>query len=116
MSLSGFVSNYIFLPLVRRTGKVEICLLITFVLMGLWHDMGWTYLIWGIFHGTAMATHYRYKRFIGQFKNIDKLKKYKIYSMCSRIATLSFISYVSAIGQSNDIYQAIKISRALFGF
>ena len=116
ISLAGFVNKYIFLQLVRRTGKVEICLFITFLLMGLWHDMGINYLVWGIMHGSAMTLHFQYKRRIKNYPRIDLLRKNWIYLTCCRILTISFISYVSVIGQSDDINKALDFTKALFSF
>ena len=55
LSLSKFVSRFIFLPMVRRTGRPVMAVFVAFVLVGLWHEFSPNYLVWGIGHGAALA-------------------------------------------------------------
>lgn len=54
ISLSGFLRDYIYIPLggsrVSRPRKY-FNLLITFLASGVWHGAGLTYLLWGAYHG-----------------------------------------------------------------
>ena len=60
MSLSSWFRDYLFIPLggsqqgTRRTIRN---LLITMFLAGLWHGAAWTFVIWGLVHGTFLAGH-----------------------------------------------------------
>ena len=58
MTLSRFLTSYIYFPLggsrkgaVRAYGNI----LIVFLVSGLWHGTGWTFLIWGLLHGLAQV-------------------------------------------------------------
>ncbi|MCR4897088.1 MAG: MBOAT family protein, partial [Lachnospiraceae bacterium] len=54
MTLSRFFGSYVYIPLGgNRRGKAIQCrnLLIVFLLSGLWHGAGWTFLVWGLMHG-----------------------------------------------------------------
>jgi D-alanyl-lipoteichoic acid acyltransferase DltB (MBOAT superfamily) len=58
MTLSRFLRDYIYIPLGgsrRREGRVAANLMTTFVLGGLWHGAGWTFLIWGAIHGAGLV-------------------------------------------------------------
>jgi len=58
ITLSRFMREYIYLPLGgNRSGRLVTYrnLLLTFVLGGLWHGAGWTFVIWGALHGAAMV-------------------------------------------------------------
>jgi len=61
LSLSKFITAYMFRPMLRRTGRTSLSLVVTFTLIGLWHDVSIGYLLWGIGHGGALAltTYYR---------------------------------------------------------
>ena len=60
ISLSSWLRDYVYVPLggnrlgVRRT---YINLFLTFLLGGLWHGAGWTFVIWGCLHGLALMAH-----------------------------------------------------------
>ncbi len=60
MTLSRWLRDYVYIPLGgNRFGKLQTLnnLFITFVLGGLWHGAGWTFVIWGTLHGAAMCIH-----------------------------------------------------------
>ena len=57
MTLSRFLKDYIYIPLGGNKGKdltIYTNLLITFLLAGIWHGAGWTFVLWGLFHALAM--------------------------------------------------------------
>ena len=58
MSLSGFLRDYVYIPLGgSRRGKPRTLrnLMVVFLLMGLWHGITWSYLLFGLFHGLLMV-------------------------------------------------------------
>ena len=58
MTLSRFFIRYVYIPLGgSRKGKIRtmINVLIVFVLSGLWHGAGWTYICWGLMQGLLVV-------------------------------------------------------------
>lgn len=58
MTLSRWLRDYLYVPLGgNRKGEARtlVNLFITFLLGGLWHGAGWTFIIWGALHGAATA-------------------------------------------------------------
>lgn len=58
MTLSRFFIKYVYIPLGgSRKGKVRTVLnvLIVFVISGLWHGAGWTYICWGFMQGLLVV-------------------------------------------------------------
>lgn len=54
ISLSSFLKDYIYIPLGgNRRGRLRkyVNLLLTFLVSGIWHGAGLTYLVWGFLHG-----------------------------------------------------------------
>ena len=63
ITLSHFLRDYIYLPLKRRGLNLHINILLTFLISGIWHGAGWTFVIWGLLHGGALVLHDIWKRF-----------------------------------------------------
>jgi alginate O-acetyltransferase complex protein AlgI len=60
MTLSRFLRDYIYIPLGgNRKGSVRTYgnLMATFLLGGIWHGAGWTFVFWGFLHGLALVIH-----------------------------------------------------------
>lgn len=60
ISFSRWLLDYVFKPLqfaLRDWGVhgSAVALIATFLASGLWHGAGWTYVVWGLLHGTYMA-------------------------------------------------------------
>ena len=58
MTLTRFMTRYVYIPLGgSRKGKLRtvINVLIVFVLSGLWHGAGWTYICWGLMQGLLVV-------------------------------------------------------------
>ncbi len=56
MTLNRFLTHYVYIPLGgSRTGKKRTYLniMIVFLISGLWHGAGWTFIFWGFLHGAA---------------------------------------------------------------
>ena len=60
MSLSSWFRDYLFIPLGGSrlgTGRTTINLVVTMFLAGLWHGAAWTFVVWGLVHGTFLGGH-----------------------------------------------------------
>ena len=60
MTLSGWLRDYLFIPLGGSRGsqaKTVRNLLITFLLGGLWHGPAWTFVAWGLLWGVYLSVH-----------------------------------------------------------
>ncbi len=58
MTLSRWFRDYLYIPLGgNRKGQLltYMNLLAVFLLCGLWHGAGWTFVVWGLYHGTLLA-------------------------------------------------------------
>ena len=58
LTLSRWLRDYVYIPLGgarRGPRRVQINLMITMVLGGLWHGASWTFVLWGALHGGGLA-------------------------------------------------------------
>jgi alginate O-acetyltransferase complex protein AlgI len=57
MTLSQWFRDYVYIPLGGNRGsrsKTYLNLLIVFLLCGIWHGAGWTFVVWGLLHGAFL--------------------------------------------------------------
>ena len=60
MSLSTWFRDYLFIPLGgsrRGARRTVINLVATMFLVGLWHGAAWTFIVWGLVHGSFLGGH-----------------------------------------------------------
>ena len=67
MTLTRFLTNYIYFPLGgSRCSTFRTCInvLIVFLVSGIWHGVGFTFIVWGLMHGVAMVLYRLLKKWI----------------------------------------------------
>jgi D-alanyl-lipoteichoic acid acyltransferase DltB (MBOAT superfamily) len=114
ISLSTWFNDYVFTPLVVTTRDwailgICISLFITFVLSGLWHGAGWTFLIYGALHGLAIIWDVLTKK---RRKRIAKKTPHWLYKWLSVILTFIFVSYAWIFFRATNIAEAFQIMKA----
>ena len=67
ISLSKFITTYLYTPLVRAMGKAtlvtaSLATLGAMALAGLWHGPAWTYVIFGCIHGLALVVNQLWRK------------------------------------------------------
>jgi len=108
ITLSRFLKDYIYIPLGgNRFGSFRTYsnLMATFILGGLWHGAGWTFILWGFLHGSALVVH-RLWQSLG----------YKMNSILAWFVTFNFINIAWVFFRAEEFEGAIKVLKAMFGF
>ena len=108
ITLSRFLKNYIYIPLggnKKGNFKTYNNLLLTFLIGGLWHGAGWTFLFWGFLHGLALIIH-----------RIWSLVGFKLNLIISWIITFNFINLTWVFFRAQEWSVAIKMIKKMFEF
>jgi alginate O-acetyltransferase complex protein AlgI len=62
ISLSNWLRDYVYFSLPGQRSKLKIFsyinFLITMLICGVWHGVGWTFVLWGLYHGVLLAGYY----------------------------------------------------------
>lgn len=65
ISLSGWLRDYIYIPLGGSRcskSRTYLNILVTFLVSGIWHGANWTFIIWGVLHGVFQVIEKRGER------------------------------------------------------
>ncbi len=125
ITLNRFLENLIFLPLslkFKRTisdnkySNVKIVVyatLITFLISGIWHGAGWTFILWGLYHGIFVGFH----RVYNLFKNSNQNNKPTSIKIIFNILLTNIVVFLSwVLFRSNDLGSALEFYSILFNF
>ena len=78
ISLSTWLRDYLYIPLGgNRKGTARKCLniMIVFLVSGLWHGAGWTFVVWGLLHGLFQVIGYILKPVRDWCVNVFKVER-----------------------------------------
>ena len=106
ITLSRFLRDYIYIPLGgnrKGTFRTYNNLLATFILGGIWHGAGWTFVFWGFLHGMALVVHRLWKQ-LGF--NMPKVLAWFI--------TFNFINVAWVFFRAKEWEDALKVLSGMF--
>lgn len=116
ISLSSWVSDYIFNPIAfkwrdRGNFGVLYALIISFVVIGIWHGASWNYVLFGVAQALALIYETLTRRLR---KNIAKKVNPVLYRDISILLTFIFITFSLIIFQSATFSDTLGIIEAMF--
>ncbi len=79
ISLSSWLRDYLYIPLGgsrKSEFRTRVNLLLTFVLGGLWHGAGWTFVLWGAFHGLYLSLERVVCKVLGGGETVSRASPY----------------------------------------
>ncbi len=110
MSLTTWIGDYIFAPMVRNFTKWSDYIGIgVFVLIGFWHGASWNFIVFGFIHGLIMYVQRRYKK-IPRIKKFNKTKFAYYFYLVWTFHLLSF----TGLFFRNSLSNALKILGHIF--
>jgi D-alanyl-lipoteichoic acid acyltransferase DltB (MBOAT superfamily) len=105
ITLSVYMRDMVFSPLSKALGRrfaprymvhiIAFCILVVFVLIGIWHGVGWNFAVFGLFQGVGVMTVHYYTHFL---KKLGK-QRYAAYHrsrMIHGLAICTTFAYVAA--------------------
>lgn len=107
ITLSRFLRDYIYIPLGgSKEGEFRMYgnLLVTFLIGGLWHGAGWTFVLWGAIHGVASVIHRLWRSW-----------GVRLPALLAGFLTFNFINITWVFFRAENIRDALDVIKAMFG-
>jgi len=106
ITLSRFLKNYVYIPLGgNRKGEFRTYnnLMATFIIGGIWHGAGWTFVFWGLLHGLALVIHRAWSK-LG----------FKLWTWVAWLITFNFINIAWVFFRAKEWDDAVKVLGSMF--
>ena len=114
ISLSSWLKDYLYISLGgNRKGKIRqyLNLIITMFLGGLWHGASWNFVLWGMFHGVALALHKAWMSITGRKKGEQSHGIRRVFGV---IITFHFVCFCWIFFRNADIHNSMDMLRQIF--
>lgn len=108
ISLSRWLRDYLYIPLGgnrKGTYRTLFNLIITFLLGGLWHGAGWTFVVWGGLHGAALALH-----------RVWRMTGLRLPSLFAWLCTFLFINFTWVFFRAESLSDAYRVLKGMFSY
>ncbi|MEA3455966.1 MAG: MBOAT family protein [Campylobacterota bacterium] len=107
ITLSRFLRDYVYIPLGgNRKGEFRTYgnLMATFLIGGIWHGAGWTFVFWGFLHGLAIVIHRAWSQ-LG----------FKMNALLAWFITFNFLNITWVFFRAKEWDDALKVLKGMFG-
>ncbi|HEY2163851.1 MAG TPA: MBOAT family O-acyltransferase [Gemmatimonadaceae bacterium] len=107
ISLSSFITTYLYTPIIRSMGKVNVhkaCIasLLAMAIAGLWHGPAWTFVLWGVLQGAGIATYQYWKRV-----------KRPLPDVIATAVTFAFVNVTMIVFRAPSVPTALRVAGRL---
>ena len=106
ITLGRFLKDYIYIPLGgnrKHRFQTYSNLLATFIIGGIWHGAGWTFIFWGFLHGMALVIYALWHK-----------TGLKIWHWLAWFLTFNFINITWVFFRAEEWEDAIKVLSGMF--
>lgn len=107
MTLSRWLRDYLYIPLggnQKGERRTYVNLFLAFLLGGVWHGAGWTFVVWGGIHGLGMALH-KWWQALG-----IRMPKWLAW-----LITFNFVNFAWVFFRATSFTDAMKVLGGIFG-
>ncbi|WP_206538889.1 MBOAT family protein [Legionella norrlandica] len=123
MSLSHFFRDYLYIPIgggKHGTLRKYFNLFIVMVIVGFWHGAGWTFVLWGIYHGTLLILNHGWHAIKNKISTTFNFEiSSAIVSKLLQYLSISFTFFLVVIGwvlfRSDNFATAENFLHAMLG-
>jgi alginate O-acetyltransferase complex protein AlgI len=108
ITLSRFLRDYVYIPLggnKKGSFRTYNNLMATFVIGGLWHGAGWTFIFWGFLHGLALIIQRLWSK-LG----------FKLWTWFAWFMTFNFVNISWVFFRAKEWEDAVKVLKGMFIF
>ena len=114
ISLSTFLRDYLYIPLGgNRAGwtRAAINLVIVMFLGGLWHGAAWTFVVWGLLHGSYLVIEHASRALIGERAWTENFA----VKLLLGLVTYGAVCLAWVFFRASDFTIATRMLRGMFG-
>ncbi|MBI4634952.1 MAG: MBOAT family protein [Candidatus Rokubacteria bacterium] len=114
MSLSRWIRDYLFFPLATALPHAPgryLAVIVSMLVFGMWHGVGWTFVAWGLYHGLLQVAHRAVQPWLPGRGAPAALRA--AWQSVAWVSTFLLVSYGWLLFRSADLAQAWALTRAL---
>lgn len=107
ITLGRFMRDHVYIPLGGNQVpefRIHVNIFITFLLIGLWHGAGWTFVVWGLLHGFALI-----------FTRLWRRTAITLPRFLSWLLTFNFVNIAWVFFRARSFTDANKVLKGMFG-
>ena len=94
ISMTQWFMDYVYYPMTNNKTKLwqwNLCMIVTFLLSGLWHGASWTFVLWGLYQGIFIVISMNFQKRRKRFEKKHNLKNNMPYTFFRMFMTFGIV-------------------------
>lgn len=113
MTLSRWIRDYVFMPLTMHYRRNPVAargsIVLAMALCGVWHGAGWTFLLWGLWHGVLLSANATFLRSFFSLHQEIAWRRWLAFGVTFMLVQLGWIFF-----RADNLTQVMEFLSALF--
>jgi D-alanyl-lipoteichoic acid acyltransferase DltB (MBOAT superfamily) len=117
ISLTQWFMDYVYYPLIGKSDSRtywNFCMIITFLLSGLWHGAGWTFVLWGLYQGIFIVISMNSQKRRKRFEKNYGLKNNAFYNIGQILLTFGIVCFGLIFFRAESVNDAFIYISGMF--
>lgn len=117
MSLTNWLMDYVYYPMIGDSSKLwwwNACMIITFLISGLWHGAAWTFVLWGLYQGIFLVIDTNSARSRKRYEKKHNLKNKAWWKFTTTILTYIIITFGLIFFRANSVADSFFAFKEIF--
>ena len=119
MSLANWCQSYIYMPTLGLTRQPYLAVLLTFLVIGVWHAGALNFVAWGLYHALGVSVYFAWSRYTRRkkwrFAQAGLLRYWGVPVTFLFMAGSFAFTLTYETGAPGELYSAIRILARAFG-
>jgi alginate O-acetyltransferase complex protein AlgI len=115
ITLSRFLRDYLYIPMGGNrhgSARQHVNLMVTMALGGLWHGAAWTFVAWGILHGSLSINHL-WRSFCSRTPALENLSQRPGMAVVSWAVTFVLVNFAWCLFRAPSFAAAVNVGGAM---
>jgi len=112
ISLTQWLMDYIYYPLIGKSSKLRywnFCMIVTFLISGLWHGAAWTFVLWGCYQGVFLVISTNITKRRKKFEKKRNMHHNLFYKIGTILTTFGIVCFGFIFFRANNVADAFQI-------
>jgi alginate O-acetyltransferase complex protein AlgI len=116
ISLTSWVREHVFLLGVLLTRSRLAAIIVSMVVLGLWHELSYRYIVWGLYHGIGIACWQQFQKIKPPWPLWQNKFVSHVTHVASVLVTFHFVMFGFAIVKEPDLAATAQTLKTLLFF
>jgi D-alanyl-lipoteichoic acid acyltransferase DltB (MBOAT superfamily) len=117
ISMTTWFMDYVYYPMIGKSDKLwfwNLCMILTFLLSGLWHGAGWNFILWGFYQGVFIVISMNLAKPRKRFEKRHNMKNNRFWTFGTMFLTFGIVCFGLVLFRAETIGDAVKYLSGIF--